>query len=138
MTLKKANTMKTLPLYVLLIILTGSCFNEDDYYVKTTEIVPITEVSIPDSSAMNDTIQIMATAEANNGCWGDLHFRLDSVDSQDYVLQAIGTFESRGTCPTRIVTADTTIELIATLKGKYYFHIALDSYTLQTDSVVVE
>ncbi|MFP4621993.1 MAG: hypothetical protein ACLFM7_11835 [Bacteroidales bacterium] len=141
-------TLKTL-LYLSLIVLITSCLEDTGSYVRTTDLVSITEVSIPDSAGVSDTIQILATAEANNGCWKDLHFRLDTFTSQNdsetdtvnteqYTLKAIGTYESEGTCPQVIVTADTTMDVITSQKGNYVFYTSRDSYTLQMDTVFVE
>lgn len=140
--------MKTL-LYLSLIFLAVSCMEENGSYIRTTDIVPITEISIPDSAGVADTIQIAATAEASNGCWGDLHFRLDSatnennsetdsVATKNYALKAIGTYESHGACPQVVVTADTVLDLVASQKGNYVFYITRDAYTLQRDTVFVE
>ena len=64
----KTEIMKTLKtffyLFIIGVVLT-SCFGENDSYVRTTDVVPITEVSIPDSSGISDTIQIAATAQAD-------------------------------------------------------------------------
>lgn len=140
--------MKTL-LYLSLIFLAVSCMEDNGNYIRSTDVVPITEVYIPDSSSVDDTIQITATAEVNNGCWGDLHFRLDSatrennsdtdsVATHNYALKAIGTYESHGTCPQVVVTADTIMDLVTSQKGNYVFYITKDSYTLQVDTTFVE
>lgn len=136
-------------LYLFIIVLLSSCLEDGDNYIRTTDLVPITEVTIPDSSEVADTIQIMATAEANNGCWSDLRFQLDSVPNQNnnqtdttstksYSLQAIGTYESHGSCPQVIVTADTVLDVLTSQKGNYIFYVTKNSYTLEVDTVFVE
>jgi hypothetical protein len=141
--------MKTLKtffyLFIIGVVLT-SCFGENDSYIRTTDVVPITEVTIPDSSGISDTIQIVATAQANNGCWSNLRFSLDSVPPQNndtvntkrYSLQAIGRYESHGSCPQVIVTADTTLEVITKQEGNYVFYTTKNSYTYQVDTVFVK
>ena len=143
--------MKTLKtffyLFIIGVVLT-SCFGENDSYVRTTDVVPITEVSIPDSSGISDTIQIAATAQANNGCWRNLRFSLDSVPPQNnetdtvatksYSLQAIGRYESHGSCPQVTVTADTILEVITEQEGNYVFYTTKNSYTYQVDTVFVK
>lgn len=136
-------------LYLFIIVLLSSCLEDGDNYIRTTDLVPITEVTIPDSSEVADTIQITATAEANNDCWSDLRFQLDSVPNQNnnqtdttstksYSLQAIGTYESHGSCPQVIVTADTVLDVLTSQKGNYIFYVTKNSYTLEVDTVFVE
>ena len=136
-------------LYLFIIVLLSSCLEDSDNYIRTTDLVPITEVTIPDSSGVADTIQITATAEANNGCWSNLRFQLDSIANQNnnqtdtvatksYSLQAIGTYESHGSCPQVIVTADTVLDVVTSQKGNYIFYVTKNSYTLQVDTVFVE
>ncbi|MBS3771326.1 MAG: hypothetical protein KGY70_09250 [Bacteroidales bacterium] len=140
--------MKTL-MYLSLIFLAVSCMEENGSYIRTTDVVPITEFSIPDSSEISDTIQIAATAEANNGCWSNLRFSLDSVPPQTnsdtdtvatqlYRLQAIGDYESHGTCPQVVVTADTIIDLVTRQKGNYVFYVTRNSYSYTVDTLLVE
>ncbi|MFO8236410.1 MAG: hypothetical protein R6U04_13515 [Bacteroidales bacterium] len=124
--------------YLLLIFLLSSCFGDDGYYVKRTDYVSITEVSIPDSALVSDTVQIEATAQENNGCWRDLTFSFDSIADTTYMLSAYGIFESEGICPEVIVTADTTIEFIPTKEGLYQFQIARNSYSSTIDTMIVE
>jgi hypothetical protein len=125
-------------LFLLLIVLVTSCFDDEGNYIRTTDTVPITEISIPDSSIVGDTIQITAKAEANNGCWSNLRFLFDSVETRSYALQAIGRYESSGTCPQVIVSSDTVLNLITSQKGSYYIYVKRNPFTVQTDSINVK
>ena len=142
-------TLKTLFYLFILGVLLTSCFGENGSYIRTTDVVPITEFSIPDSSGISDTIQITATAKVDNGCWSNLRFNLDTVPQQAindtdtvsakrYSLQAIGTYESHGSCPQVIVTADTVLDVIPSKEGNYIFYTTLDSYNVQVDTVFVK
>lgn len=111
--------------------------NDNDYYVKRTDYVRITEVNIPDSSIVLDTIQIEAFAEADNGCWRDLTFAFDSIADTTYTLAAYGIYESEGTCPEVIVTTDTVIDFIPREVGTYLFYVARNSYQSTIDTLIV-
>ncbi len=129
--------MRSILYSLSLIFLLTSCMNDDDYYVKRTDYVPITEVNIPDSSVVSDTIQIEAVAEADNGCWRNLTFAFDSIADTTYTLSAYGIYESEGTCPEVIVTADTIIDFIPQTVGKYLFYVARNSYQSTIDTLIV-
>jgi len=141
-------TLKTFFYLFIIGVLITSCLGENESYIRTTDVVPITKVSIPDSSGISDTIQIAATAQADNGCWSNLRFSLDSVPSQNnetdtvatksYSLQAIGRYESQGSCPQVTVTADTILEVITEQEGNYVFYTTKNSYTYQVDTVFVK
>ena len=121
-----------------LIALITSCLRDDEFYVKRTDLIHITEYSIPDSATVADTVQITATAQENNGCWRDLDFSFQQVGDSVYALSAYGTYESYGTCPQVIVSIDTVINFTPTQRGTYIFHVARDSYIAEVDTMFVK
>ncbi|MFO8077763.1 MAG: hypothetical protein R6U21_03880 [Thermoplasmatota archaeon] len=56
-------------------------------------MLPVTQLSIPDSASVSDTIQILASTEAPNGCWRDLFFAFDSISDTSYSIAAYGTYD---------------------------------------------
>jgi hypothetical protein len=131
-------TVMRLFLCAILIIVTVSCLDEYDNYVKRTDIVHISETLIPDTSKNLEIVQIKAKAEETNGCWSDLYFVLDKKSEFEYRLKALGTFESNGICPTVMVYQDTIIEFIPTQKGTYFFQIIQSKDKIRTDTLYVE
>jgi len=124
--------------YLVLLVFISSCLGDNEYYVKRTDLVHITEVSIPDSAMVEDTVEITATAQENNGCWRDLNFSFQKVSDTIYALAAYGTFESYGTCASVIVNQDTVIDFIPLYKGVYLFHVARNAYVSEVDTMIVE
>jgi len=129
--------MKFYLFFILIALFFSSCLKEGDYHYKVMDFVHITEVSIPDSCMVSDTLKINATATETNGCWKDLYFDFVKKSDTTYSLAAYGTFESYGSCPDEIVSIDTLIEIIPTIPSEYVFYVARDAYTLQTDTVIV-
>ena len=129
--------MKFYLFFITIILVFSSCLKEDNYHYKVTDFVYITEVNIPDSCMVYDTLKISAIATETNGCWRDLHFDFSEKSDTSYSLAAYGIFESYGSCPDEIVSIDTLIKIIPTIPTKHIFYVARDAYTLQTDTVTV-
>ncbi len=129
-------------LYMLLIgiffISLVSCQQERDFYLKRTDIVPISGYIIPETMGLSDTVQISATAEAPNGCWNNLNFVYKEISDSIFTLTAYGIFETTGTCPEGIVTKDTTFDFIPKKAGANLFYITENSYTIQVDTIFVD
>ncbi len=131
--------MKTISFIILVFIaLSCSSLNNNGYYLLTTGYVPIKTVHIPDTVKLADIAQISAHAEEDNGCWSNLHFTLEKRTDFNYSLQAYGTFESYGTCPSVMVMADTIIDFKPALAGMYIFYITRDPYDIVTDTLIVQ
>jgi hypothetical protein len=114
-----------------------SCSPDSEVYVKTTEYVHITELTIPDTAELLDTVAIEARAEENNECWKDLNFSFETLSDTSYGLAAYGTFESHGNCTEKVVAIDTAISIYLSREGKYYFYIRRDPSTIELDSLLV-
>ena len=126
-------------LSILLLIATAMCDTENETYMKRTDIVPITEFSIPDSAiSLADTIEIQATAKVNNGCWKDLHFIFSELNDTTYGLKAYGTYESYGTCPDKEVSKDTSLDFSPVQKGNNLFFVTRNPYQYTVDTLIVE
>jgi hypothetical protein len=130
--------MKRLFYLFLMLVLATSCLTDDDFYVKRTDRVAITTFSMPDTSSVADTIQIRATATANNGCWKELFFVYSEKADTLHAIAAYGTFESTGSCPQDTVRKDTVIDFKPPRAGDYYFYIVRDPFTAEYDTLVVE
>lgn len=123
---------------ILFLIFLAQCDLENETYIKRTDIIPITEFSIPDSAvSVTDTFEIHATAKVNNGCWNDLHFIYKELNDTSYGLKAYGTYESHGTCPEVEVSKDTTFDFSPVSKGYNLFFVTRNSYQYTTDTLVV-
>jgi|SRR6056297_710826 len=131
-------TMKKLvfPFFILILFL-SSCL-EDDYHVRFTDFVNITEYSIPDSAMVDDTVIIEAKAEAYNGCWDNLYFDFQELTDSSYSLAAYGTYESYGDCPEETVSINDVFEIIPNQTGKYIFYITVTPSTGKKDTLVVQ
>jgi len=125
-------------LSILLLIAMAMCDTENETYIKRTDLVSITEFSIPDSTiSVSDTVEIQATAKVNNGCWKDLHFIYTELNDTAYSLKAYGTFESHGTCPTVEVSKDTSFDFSPVQEGYNLFFVTRNPYQYTVDTLVV-
>ena len=123
---------------IVLLVAMTMCDMGNETYIKRTDIVPITEFSIPDSAiSVVDTIEIQATAKAHNGCWKDLRFIFSELNDTAYGLKAYGTYESYGTCPDVEVTKDTTFDFSPVQEGNNLFFVTRNSYQYTIDTLVV-
>ena len=77
---------------ITLTLIIIACINCNDLYIKKTDVINISEISVPDSSLLNEIIRIYVKAEANNGCWNNLYITLNKVDDFNYQLNGYGTF----------------------------------------------
>lgn len=126
---------------ILLVLLVGvsiSCTDVTDRYVKKMEMVGIPEILIPDETVQLNDIQIIAKAQANNGCWSNLYFEWKKTKEFEYSLKAYGTYESFGMCPEMLVTKDTVIDFKPTETGTYRFHISRKPHEVDVHTLVVE
>lgn len=125
-------------LCVILIILTISCSEERDNYIKRKDIVHISEALIPDRSSNLEIVRIKAKAEETNGCWKNLYFVLEKKSEFEYSIKAFGTYESNGVCPTVMVYKDTIIDFLPTRKGIYFFQIIQSKDKIKLDTMYVK
>jgi hypothetical protein len=125
--------------YIVISLIAISCLKkgENGYYIRTTGRVEITHVVIPDTVTNNQYTEIMAWAEASNGCWSDLNFILTKTDDFEYSLEAYGIFESTGYCEDIIVLGDSTIVFKPTVAGKYLFKVTKSETEIETDTMNV-
>jgi hypothetical protein len=127
-------------LIFLIAISVAACFDlgKDQYYVKLTGAVNITNIHIPDTINVNDTAPIILKAEAYDACWSDLRFLLSKINDFEYTVQALGTYESSGNCPTATVTGDSTISFKGTKAGIYRFSFYKSAEVTEIDTLVVK
>jgi hypothetical protein len=125
--------------YLVISLIAISCLKkgENGYYIRTTGRVEIKQVVIPDTVTNNQYTEIMAWAEASNGCWRDLNFILTKTDDFDYSLDAYGIFESTGYCADIKVLGDSTIVFKPTVAGKYIFKVTKGATEIETDTMNV-
>jgi hypothetical protein len=127
------------PVIVVLTILTISCFSgKDEYYVKMTGAVEIPYAYIPDSVNKLDTAWIDVKAQAFDACWSNLRFVLSLNSTMEYNLQAIGTYESYGSCPEKMVYGDSTIAFVPAQPGLYKFYIYKGPNITEIDTLIVK
>ena len=126
-------------LITVLSLLMISCFKlgKDQYYIKMTGAVEISHVEIPDTVISGNYALIKATAQAYDACWSNLTFKLDSTTNHEYTLQAMGTYESYGSCQSLMVYGDTAISLKMTKPGLYKFYTYMNPETTQIDTMIV-
>jgi uncharacterized protein YxeA len=126
-------------IYVVLAFLAVSCLNmgSDKYYVNFTGPVEIAHATIPDSATVMSVSHILVTAKASDGCWSNLKFTLTKERSFEYSVEAFGTYESTGTCPPGMVTADTSIVFQPAETGLYKFYIIKGQYDTEIDTMIV-
>lgn len=124
-------------LFLLIVTWMVSCKEPGDKYVKRFEKVEIIKTAIPDTAINQEYLQIRAKAQADNGCWSHLYFKLIKTKDFEYTLQAYGTYESFGICPDKVVTKDTLIDFLPKQTGTYLFHIYGQSAIAATDTLIV-
>jgi hypothetical protein len=127
-----------LVLFSSILILIISCKAKDEKYYQNTDIIEISNYSIPDSTIVFDTIQIKAHAQEPNGCWSNLNFVLSRDSDFYYKLKAYGTYASTGICPTVMVYKDTTISFIPVKTGKYLFYVMKSQTKISIDTLLVK
>ena len=130
--------MKLLVLAGIVFFIT-SCAAKDDNYYMNTDVIEISNFSLPDSTQVFDTIVIKAEAEAPNACWKNLNIVFARDSDFNYHLRAYGTyFVNGGLCPAQIISTDTVINFQPTQRGKYFVHILKDPQTLIVDTLNVK
>ena len=128
-----------LSLFLVVTLLFSSCFNDDEYYVKTTEYIPIIAYHIPDSASVSDTLEITAVTEVSSTCWHGLEFVLHRLEDTSYSFFAYGIFESYGyDCKPATIRRDTTILFQPDTTGTLIFYVRRDIYTLEKDTMYVD
>jgi hypothetical protein len=130
--------MNKLYFFVLLAFVLVSCLDEGEFHYKKTDFVHITELTIPDSVQVYDTIEITAFAKETNGCWKNLYFDFFALSDTSYSLAAYGTYESYGSCPYQIVAIDTLINIVPDTIAKHIIYVARDPYYVQIDTIHVK
>ena len=99
--------------------------------------LPVTEMLVPDSAKVQDTVAVYLKAEAPNGCWKFIVFNLDQNGSFDYEASALGAYEGFGICPAVWVTRDTTIDILPGEKGTFIFTANENGFRILADTLVV-
>jgi hypothetical protein len=122
---------------IAFVFILASCDLDNKTHIKRNDVVPITSFFVPDSVAVSDTFEITATASVSNGCWKNLRFYFSKGNDTSYVLEARGTFESFGSCPSVEVSKDTAIKLSLAEKGAYYFYAVRNPYQYSVDTLMV-
>jgi hypothetical protein len=126
-------------LIAAMMILAGSCFKLGDskYHSKSTANVNITSIHLPDTVNVNEIAPIFLVAKAYTSCWSDLRFELTKINDYEYSVQALGTYESYGSCSEITISGDSTINFKPTKNGLYkiYFFKGLDD--TETDTLIV-
>jgi hypothetical protein len=130
--------MKLNFLLSLLLLATACNPFKDEYYVRTTSQCDIIHYQLPDTIALPDSAQISAVAQAGSACWSNLGFLLSKTTDFEYYLQAFGVYESYGSCPEVIITADSVIKWKPTQTGLYKFHVFKTPYEVETDTIIVK
>jgi hypothetical protein len=140
--LNKNQTMKpilyTVAVFILLAVFSCIKIGKNDYYISTTGNVEIVNYHIPDTANNNEVIQISAVAQAYNQCWSNINFQLTKTNDYEYILQALGTYVSYGSCADGLVTGDTVIPFTVTHTGLYKFQVYKGPYDIETDTLIVK
>jgi hypothetical protein len=125
--------------YFVFALLAVSCLKtgENTYYFRTTGRVKITHVDIPETSTVNQNVNLIASAEESNSCWSNLGFVLTKKKDFEYTLEAFGIFESTGSCVEIKVYGDTTILFKPTVTGQYIFKTTMTETEVQSDTLNV-
>ncbi|MCO4294426.1 hypothetical protein NF867_16310 [Solitalea sp. MAHUQ-68] len=127
--------MKKFPLLIMLILF--SCKKDDNNYTKNEALVNIIQTTIPQNGTVSNKTEIGAMAQAENGCYRDIKFKLIKVADFQYTLKAYATFESYGACPEVLVNGDTTISFIPEKKGTYQFTINEQPFNIKVETLIV-
>jgi hypothetical protein len=130
--------MKTF-VYFVIALLAVSCLKkgENTFYIKTNGRVEITQVDIPETSTVNQNVNLKARAEESNACWSHLNFILTKNKDFEYTLEAFGIYESTGSCVEIKVYGDTTILFKPTVTGQYIFKTTMTETEVQSDTLNV-
>jgi hypothetical protein len=123
----------------VLVVLLVSCIKmgSNEYYVRFTGAVEISNAIIPDTVTNMSVAHIIASAKGYNGCWRDLGFLLTKNSDFEYSLQAFGLYESNGTCPSVVVHEDTSIAFQPKDTGLYKFYVMKGENQTEIDTMIV-
>jgi len=122
---------------IVLLILSCTNLNKNDYYVRLTSSVEISHIEVPDTVDNNAVALITARAQAYDACWSNLTFLLTKNSDFEYSLNAFGIYESYGSCPAMMVYGDTTITFQPAQIGLYKFYIYKGPNDTQVDTMIV-
>lgn len=127
--------IKLLPLLTLIIL--QSCKIDPPHSTYTNVVIPIEERMVPENGVVNTPLNISVRASAENGCWSNIHFRLEEKDERRYEIVALADFESYGECPDIVVSGDTLLTLTPTEPRNYFIKVWMSTTKYELDTIVV-
>lgn len=120
----------------MLVILT-SCDPGPSYIKYNNVVIPLDQKSVPESATVNTPVSIYAKVATENGCWSNIRFIFDTVDTREFDLYAFADFESTGGCPDISLMADTVITITPDAPGEYIIKFWNSSSTWDPDTINV-
>ena len=127
--------IKLLPLLTLINL--QSCKIDPPHSTYTNVVIPIEERMVPENGVVNTPLNISVRASAENGCWSNIHFRLEEKDERRYEIVALADFESYGECPDIVVSGDTLLTLTPTEPRNYFNKVWMSTTKYELDTIVV-
>ncbi len=127
--------IKLLP--ILILILLQACKLDPPHSSYSNVMIPIDERMVPKNAVVNTPLNISVRATAENGCWSNIHFRLEEKDERRYEIFALADFESYGDCPAIAVSGDTILKLTPSEPRNYFIKVWMSPTKYELDTIVV-
>jgi len=130
--------MKKMIFLLIMSLIMSSCLDEGSNYTKFTGYINIDKMTIPDTTSVGDTIQVLVKGGAPNGCWSNLELILTEQNDSLVYITGIGLYESTdGICTEIYQTIDSSFDFHPTKSGVYQFYAQSGNYKHILDSLVV-
>jgi hypothetical protein len=130
--------MKRLKLLSLLLpLLLVSCQLDPPYVKYNNVVIPIDQITVPETATVNTPFSIYAKSTADNGCWSNIRFVFDTLAVKEFEFYALADYESTGVCPQVSLMADTIITLTPDSEGEYIIRFWNSSSTFELDTITV-
>ena len=127
--------IKLLPLLIL--ILLQACKLDPPHSKYGNVVIPIDERMVPENGVVNTPVNISVRASAENGCWSNIHFRLEERSEREYDIFAMADFETFGECPTIVVSGDTVLTFTPLEPHNYFIKVWMSTTKYEQDTIVV-
>ncbi len=93
-----------------------------DSYVKSSEILNLTDWTLPDTAKVNADFDVYVSTKTTSSCEKDVKFLINQIAENAYKVLGTATYESYNSeCNEKIVEIDTTLYGNISKVGRYYF-----------------
>ncbi|MCX2745554.1 hypothetical protein OO013_16860 [Mangrovivirga sp. M17] len=123
---------------ILIIFLFISC-NDDDDTINRGErvVIPIVEMTVPESAKAYTEISINIKAVAPNGCHSDLVIEADLVEENSILFTATAFKTASEVCPDVLVPKDSTFKFTVGANSEFGFQANEEPFDILRDTTYI-